>query len=295
MSIPFAGIESVALQDASVVILPIPYGATLSYMTGAAQGPMALLMASMQIETFDEELQQDIAHIGLHTLPPVDIDLSCPEAMHRAIHDQALVYGNQGCCLIAIGGEHSITSGLVKARQTLTAEPFSLLQIDAHADLRASYQGTRWSHACVMRRIFDYDIPCVRVGIRSLSAAEWLFIHEQQLISTFFWAHDIVPAAKQGNHDWMDRLIEMLLPSVYITIDMDGFDPSVVPAVGTPEPGGLDYYTVLRLLRLVYSKCTVIGCDINELSPIPGQPASDFLAAKLVYKMISYRHHLSHG
>ncbi|MBF0123825.1 MAG: agmatinase [Magnetococcales bacterium] len=293
MQVTFAATESVPLPQSQVAILPIPYGATLSYRAGAAQGPDAILAASMQMEWFDDELLQDLSAVALHTLPAMAVELSSPEAMIQAICDQAQWCGQQGGWLIALGGEHSVSVGLVRAQQRLLAQPFSLLQIDAHADLRAGYQGTPWSHACVMRRIFDLAIPSVRVGIRSLSNEEWQFIREQQLGNSFFWARDIVLASKRGRYDWVDQVVDQLLPSVYITIDLDGLDPSVMPAVGTPEPGGLDYDTVLHLLRAVFSQRNVIGCDITELSPIAGQPASDFLAAKLVHKLIGYRCHLS--
>ncbi|MBF0158800.1 MAG: agmatinase [Magnetococcales bacterium] len=287
---PFAGVDSVSLQQAQVVVMPVPYGATLCYGTGAARGPEAIVAASMQMEWFDEELLWDLSAVAIHTTEPLEVDLSGPEAMIRAIQHRAQQYGAHGGWLIALGGEHSITTGLVRARQSMSPEPFSLLQIDAHADLRDSYQGTPWSHACVMRRIFDLAIPCVRVGIRSLSHEEWQFVDQQRLHDSFFWAHQIVPASREGRYDWIDRVVEQLLPSVYITIDLDGLDPSVVPAVGTPEPGGLDYYTLLRLLRQVFRSRHVVGCDITELSPIAGQPASDFLAAKLVHKLMGYQY-----
>ena len=289
---PFAGIVGFPLEEARVVILPIPYGTTLSYGTGAMHGPVALLSASRHLELFDEELLQEFATVKWHTLPLMELNFSSPEAMTALIYAQSLELLRAGKWLATIGGEHTVTLGIVKALREIRfeqlAEPFSVLQLDAHTDLRAEYQATPYSHACVMRRIFDLGLPFVQVGIRSMSAEEWQFIRDHHLEEGIFWSRHMMQASQRGEESWMERVVEALLPTVYVTIDMDGFDPSQVPAVGTPEPGGMDYYTVLRLLRRVAERRKIIGCDIVELSPLAGQPASDFFAARLLHKLIGY-------
>ncbi|MBF0425626.1 MAG: agmatinase [Magnetococcales bacterium] len=285
----FGGGPQTALEEAPVVVLPIPYGATLTYRAGAAEGPAALLAASAQMELYDDELAEEIIDRGIHTLPMVEPNLAAPEAMMEEIRQAALPHVRAGRFLTAIGGDHSITVGLLRAYIDHFGDDFSVLQLDAHADLRASYHGTPFSHACVMHQVARMGLPAVQVGIRSLSREEGRLIRERDWGGRIFWARDIVPMAQRQDDAWMAAAIDQLKSSVYVTLDLDALDPAVMPAVGTPEPGGLDYWTVIRLLRRVVESRRVIGFDINELSPIPGQPAGEFTAARILYKMIGYR------
>ncbi|MBF0137987.1 MAG: agmatinase [Magnetococcales bacterium] len=276
------------LDESPVVVLPIPYGATLTYRAGAADGPAALLAASAQMELFDDELGEEIIQAGIHTAPTVEPNLASPEAMMATIRQAALPHLQAGRFLAAIGGDHSITVGLLQAFCDHFGTGFSVLQLDAHADLRESYHGTPLSHACVMHNVAGMGLPFVQVGIRSLSEPEWNLIRQRGWGDRIFWARDIVPAAQRQDEAWMARVVEQLAPLVYVTLDLDALDPAIMPAVGTPEPGGLDYYTVLRLLRRVTRERRVVGFDINELSPLPGQPAGEFMASRILYKMIGY-------
>lgn len=271
--------------EARVAVLPVPYEGTVSYGGGAAAGPRALLEASAQLEMYDEELDTCVDAVGLHTLPPVDCAGAAPEGVMERIHAAALGPLRDGKFLVTLGGEHSISYGVFTAQQAVRTRPFSLLQIDAHADLRPSYQGTPHSHACIMARAHDLGLPFVQVGIRALSAEERGFLRRTGLEANVFWAHTL---AERPDDGWMDEVVERLGEDVYVTLDVDGLDPTIMPATGTPVPGGLGWYTTLRLLRRVARRRRIVGCDITELAPIPGQHAPDFLAARLVYKLIGY-------
>ncbi|MBF0623802.1 MAG: agmatinase [Magnetococcales bacterium] len=284
--IEFGGVDPVPLEQARVVILPVPYQGTVSYGNGTAQGPTALLAASTQMELFDEVLQQETIDLGFHTLTPVEPDLFGPAAMMERIAAAARPQVAAGRFLAGIGGEHSITDGLLRAFLPTFGRRLSVLQIDAHADLRDQYQGSPHSHACVMRRVAEMGLEFVQVGIRSLSREEWEFVQNQGRGGRIFWARDVVSAARRGETGWMDQVVAALGPEVYVTVDLDGLDPSVLPATGTPEPGGLDYPTLLTLLERVARRRRIVGCDLTELAPLPGQPASDFLASRLLYRLI---------
>ncbi|MBF0621690.1 MAG: agmatinase [Magnetococcales bacterium] len=283
--IPFAQAPQSPFPTAKTVILPIPYGGTTSYGGGAEKGPQAILEASCYMELFDEELKKEIWRTGLHTLPFLEPDLTGPKETLAKITKTCLPIFKQQKRIAVLGGEHSITTGVLWALQQADPRPFSVLQLDAHADLRNTYQGTGFSHACVMRRIHEMGHPFVQVGLRSLSEKEWSFIEDNGLMDNVFWARKIIP---EQNDVWMDQVIARLNERVYITIDLDVLDPGIFPATGTPEPGGLDYYTLLKLLRRVTQERDVVGFDLVELAPIAGQPASDFLAARIAYKMMGY-------
>ncbi len=272
--------EDSAFERSQVVILPIPYEQTTTYGTGTKEGPHALIAASRHMELYDEELDYEVYQVGLHTLREVETIASGPQAMLDRITEVTRELLAHGKFVVGLGGEHTISFGLVRAY----AERFpglSVLQFDAHADLRDTYQGTPYNHASVLRRISEI-VPAVQVGIRSLSREEaaWVKARETRL----FYASEVV-----GSLSIATAISEALTDEVYITLCLDGLDPSIMPAVGTPEPGGLGWYDVLRIVRRVAETRHIVGFDVVELFPIPGNIAPDFLAAKLVYKVLGYR------
>ena len=288
--IPFLGSEVAAAYDvAQVVILPIPYEATTTYRRGCENGPDALLEASQQVEYYDEELDRETCRdIGIYTHPAI-ADTRCgrsvkDEEMLKITQETVYQLIQDGKFVIALGGEHSITTGVVEAyRQAYPTEPFTVVQIDAHGDLRFSYEGSIHNHACVMRRIVDMGLPTVQIGIRSISKEEADLIKEKQL--TVFRAREMATAP-----DWTERAIAAIrTQKVFLTIDLDGIDPALIPGVGTPEPGGLNWYALTAFLRRVFETYQVIGCDVMELAPTVDSVVSQFTAAKLVYKLIGYQ------
>jgi agmatinase len=284
---PFCGADRrpCSYAEARVAILPVPYEGTVSYGHGAAEGPRAILAASDQLEMYDEELDCCPDALGLHTLAPVDCAGATPEQAMQRIHAAALPPLRDGKFLVTLGGEHSISYGVFTAQQAVRSRPFSLLQIDAHADLRPSYQGTPHSHASIMARAHDLGLPFVQVGLRAVSQPERDFLRASGLEANVFWAHDI---AARADERWMDEALERLGEDVYVTLDVDGLDPTIMPATGTPVPGGLGWYPTLRLLRKVAARRRIVGFDVTELAPLPGLHAPDFLVARLVYKLIGY-------
>lgn len=284
----FMGLEEEAsdFDRAGVVILPVPYEATTSYGGGTANGPAAIVEASRYIELYDQELDTLPSDVGIATLPALELSGAGPEqavAELREAYD-AVLDAARGKLVITLGGEHSISSAPILAhaeRLEREGRRLSVLQIDAHTDLRPEYEGSPWSHASIMARVADAcDITAV--GIRALTKEEADFARERESIRIFYADH-----IHEGTA-WIDDVIATLGDDVYITFDVDGFDPSLVPATGTPEPGGLQWYPVMKLLRRVFAERHVHGVDVVELAPIPGYHAADFLVAKLVYKMIGY-------
>lgn len=261
------------------VILPVPYEKTTSYLKGAKKGPDAIIKASVQIESYDDELGDIFKAVGICTLSPLKISAG-PESMVDAVKKKTLELLDDGKFVAVLGGEHSITSGAVRAFKEKFKD-IIVLQIDAHADLREEYQGSRHSHACAMKRVLDI-CPVVPVGIRSISSEEAEFAGKSK--HRIFWAKDIV-----GNDKWLDDAISLLSKNVYITLDLDGLDPSIMPSVGTPEPGGLSYYEALKFLRKVFQERNVVGFDIVELCPKKYDVSSDVAAARILYKMIGYK------
>jgi agmatinase len=274
----FGGLEEefAALESSRAVILPVPYDFTTSYQGGTRGGPDAILAASRNMELWDEELGA-IYREGIHTLPAVEPAAEGPEAMVERVERAIDWIAEQGKLPVMLGGEHSLTGGAVRALARRIPD-LSVLQIDAHADMRDTYLGSPHSHACVMRRIRE-RVPAASVGIRSLSEeeAEYLRAHPAPIWSTRQFR------ALGGR--W-EPILEALTPNVFVTFDLDGLDPAFVPATGTPEPGGLDWYEAVDLLRAVSEKRRIVGFDILELAPLPGHVASDFLAARLTYRMI---------
>jgi agmatinase len=267
-------------NSARVVILPIPLDRTTSYVAGTRTGPHEILVASSHMELWDEETETDVHGIGIYTLPEMELPFARMDEVIQEIRRVASELVIRDKFPFVLGGEHSITAPVVAA--VAAKHPgLSVLQIDAHADLRDSFMGTPHNHACAMRRVLEYA-RCTQVGIRSLSAEE--AAAAPALPTEIFYDFNMRQA-----EDWIDRIVDSLSETVYITIDCDAFDPSIMPAVGTPEPGGLTWYEMLALLRRVIDSRRVVGCDIVELCPMPGNIAPNFLCAKLIYKILSYR------
>ncbi len=265
-------------RTARFAVLPIPYDATTTFSPGARDGPRAIITASQQVEDYDEGLARESHRVGIATLDPLEPDARGPEAMHRRIFQAARQVVRDGKFLIGLGGEHSITSALVRAVRT-KHKRLSVLQIDAHADLRDTYQGSPYSHACVMRRIHDLGSEAIGVGIRSYSRQEARFIRAAE--------KKIIPARLCHETDaWIDDVVRSLGESVYVTIDIDAFDPAYAPGTGTPEPGGLDWYQVTDLLAAVARERRIVAADVVEVRPIPPSTVTEFLAARLMYRLI---------
>jgi agmatinase len=266
--------------ESAAVILPVPFELTTSYHQGTQSGPREILLASAQVELWDEEAGADVHPHGMFTLPPLDLtDHALDEAM-QAIGDAAARELDAGKFLITLGGEHSITSPIVSAAAARNRS-LSVLQIDAHADLRDSYLDERHSHACAMRRTLEHA-PVVQVGIRNLSEEEARALPALRTKIFYDWN-------MREDPDWIDRVVDALSDTAYITIDLDGLEPGLMPAVGTPEPGGLSWRELTTLLRRVFERKRVVACDVVELCPIPNVIAPNFVAARLVYKLLTYR------
>lgn len=266
-----------------VVILPLPLEKTTSYMKGTSRGPAAIIEASTQVELYDPEMGLEPCSIGIHT----DWDLGDPasnelpmETLLDRIRAKTRKLLAADKFVLALGGEHTITVGLIDPYIEKFGKNFTVVQLDAHADLKDQYQDSLYSHACVMRRILG-RVPIVSAGIRSIDPEEVAAAKSPGI--RLFYAHEI-----RKNPKWMDDLVAAIqTKDVYLTIDVDGFDPSVVPSVGTPEPGGLYWEETLELLRAIRAKHRIIGADVNELCPGPARYA-DFTVAKLVHKIVAY-------
>jgi agmatinase len=272
--------DAPGLDASAAVILPVPFDRTTSYVSGTRNGPHELLVASAQVELWDEELGVDVHERGMLTLP--ELDLSCA-SIDAAMAEIGRVSGellDRGKFLITLGGEHSITSPIVAAAAA-RHERLSVLQIDAHADLRDTYESERHSHACAMRRAAAFA-PLVQVGIRNIAAEEVEALPTLKTAIFYDWNMREDPR-------WIERVVDELSDTVYITIDLDGLDPATMPAVGTPEPGGLSWRELMALLRRTFSTKHVIAADVVELCPIPGLASPNFIAAKLVYKLLTYK------
>ncbi|MEC4806467.1 MAG: agmatinase [Jaaginema sp. PMC 1079.18] len=287
-TVVFLGSEVAASYDnAQVVIQPIPYEATTTYRKGCENGPAALLEASQQVELYDVELQREIAmEVPIYTADAIASTVggqnTSSAMMYQGTQTRMAQYIADGKFAIALGGEHSITAPIVTAYTQALDEPFTVVQIDAHGDLRQEYEDSIYNHACVMRRILDLGLPILPVGIRSICAEEAQLITNQNI--PVFWAHEIVK-----NPHWIEDAIAAIpTRKIFITIDLDGLDSSVIPGVGTPQPGGLDWYALTGFLRRLFQEYEVIGCDVMELAPIPYSVVSEFTAAKLTYKLIGY-------
>ncbi len=266
-------------EASRAVVIPAPYDGTTTYRAGTREGPRAILAASRELEPFDEETGADVWEAGIATIEELPVIVSSPRDMVTRVREAVGLVIDEGKLPVLLGGEHLLSLGAIEAlAERIPA--LTVLHLDAHADLKAEYQESPFSNACVMHHV-SRMASLVQVGIRSLTREERNTIRERSI--PCFWGHELWrdPAL------W-DGIVERLGPEVYVSIDLDVLDPSIMPAVGTPEPGGLGWYEVLRLLRRVARARHVVGFDVMELLPIPHMPAPDFLAARLVYKLLGY-------
>lgn len=284
-SVSFGGISDkyAAWKNATFAVIPAPIDMTTTYAAGTRNGPRALIDASAHMELFDEELKAETYRAGIFTAAEVPVPSTGPLAAVREVEKRVRAVVKAGKFPILIGGEHSGTAGAVTALKKRHGD-LTVLQFDAHSDLRDSYLGSPWNHACVARRIVDAGVKLVQVGIRSMSEEEDRFLRKSENVKTFYASE-----VRDNLSDVTRGIISNLSGNVYITIDLDAFDPGIMPAVGTPEPGGLGWYTATDILRdVMRSDCQFVGFDIMELAPIPGNVAPDFLAAKLCYRMMGW-------
>lgn len=276
----FGGIyPECSMSKALFVVVPVPYDLTSTYQPGSRRGPAAIIEASTNMELYDEELKKETYTVGIHTTEPLAIDARGPRHVVSAVRRKISRIVAMDKIPVMLGGEHSISFGAVSAVKEKYPE-LMVLQLDAHADLRDSYQGSPFSHASVARRISEI-CPLVQTGIRSMSKEEGDFLPASKVKS---YSADFV----LENNNSYETICKDISGDVFITIDLDVFDPSIMPATGTPEPGGLYWNNVLRLLKTVSKLCRIRGFDVVELAPIPGTVAPDFMAAKLIYRLMGY-------
>lgn len=265
---------------ARVTIIPAPLEYSVCYMKGTEHGPQAILDASSQMELYDEELDWNPIEIGVFTRPALDYTgMSHSEAL-AATGQAAREVLQRGQLPLILGGEHSLSAPPIAVTREFYPD-LTVVHIDAHGDLRDEYEGTRLSHACIERRVIEMGVPLTEIGVRSISPEEAEFLKTRPDVA-IVWDYQL--ARGQAHIPW-----ERLSRHTYLTIDLDALDPAEMPAVGTPEPGGLRWYQLLDLLQELFSRTSVVAMDVVELCPMPGQTRADFLAAKLVYKMIGYR------
>lgn len=278
----YAGIpDSYATSEKSkIVLIPVPYDGTSTWKKGADKGPDAFLVASENMELYDIETDSEVYKQGVFLSPPVT-ENSSPEAMVAAVAEKVKSYLNRNKFVTLFGGEHSISIGSIRAFSKFY-ENLTVVQIDAHADLRQSYEGSTCNHACALYEA-SQTTHLIQVGIRSMEHNEKSVMN----LDNVFFAHEM-----ESDEYWIEQAIERMTDNVYITFDLDALDPSILPATGTPEPGGMLWYETLAFLREVFKEKNVVGFDIVELCPEPALYASDFLAAKLYYKMLIYKFHL---
>jgi agmatinase len=279
----FGGIaeeEFSSFEGARILVWPIAYEGTVSYGTGTGRGAEAIIDASRNMELYDEETDAEVYKLGIHTLAE-SVSVDPPERMMRLLYERARELVATGKFVAMIGGEHSVSAPVIRAHAERYPD-LSVLQVDAHADLRDQYDGTPHSHASIMARVTrDMRLPSVQCGIRSISAEEARALDD--LPTRIFWAKDIV-----GRTDWWEEAVAGLTDNVYLTIDIDGLDPSLVAQTGTPEPGGLGWYETVGLIRTLARNRRVVGMDLTEYSYVEGFDASAFLCAKLIYKSLAF-------
>ncbi len=275
----FAGIDAeyAAFDNAAILLQSIPYDGTSTWGKGADSGFEAFLEAAENMEIYDIETDSEVFREGIHLLPEIRED-SSPEAVYKAVLKKTRDLLSHGKFLTFFGGEHSVSIGIIEAFGKHFKD-LTVLQLDAHADLREEYLGSPYNHACALHAA-NRETNLVQVGIRSMDESEKAFLNPDRC----FFAHEI-----HGNTSWMERSIALMSDQVYLTIDLDVLDPSIMPSTGTPEPGGMDWYTLLTYLKKVFTSRTVIGFDIVEFAPISGLKAPGFLVAKLYYKLLSYK------
>jgi len=265
-------------ETSKVVIVPVPYDGTSTWLKGADKGPAALLEASANMEVYDVETDSEVHKVGIHTMPAV-MENSSPEVMVDAVYSRVKELLKKKKFPIVIGGEHSVSIGAIQAVASHFND-LTILQFDAHADMRQEYEGSKNNHACVMARAREVA-PIVQVGIRSMSVEEREDIQPDRV----FYASHI-----HEHKTWMYELLNKLTRNVYITIDLDVLDPSIMPSTGTPEPGGLLWYQILEILKTVSEQVNIVGFDVVELRPLKENKAPDFLASKLIYTLLTYKY-----
>jgi len=265
------------LKDAKVVVLPIPYDSTVDWRAGTREGPNAIIDASHFLEQYDHELGCYIQDIGIHTLPELVPSMKGPEETVERVYKATKELLKKDKFVVMLGGEHSLTTGTVRAYKE-RYKKLSVLQLDAHSDLRDEYEDTKYNHACTMRRVHEL-CPIVQVGIRSMGQDDMAYIKKKKMRPFYAKETPLTQADEKA-------IVSQLTDDVYITIDLDVFDPSIMSAVGTPEPGGMCWYEVLRLLKRVAKEKRIVGFDVMELAPREGPIACTYLAAKLTYKLI---------
>jgi len=278
VSVNFGGNEVVYdYAGSEIIILPVPYDETSTWMKGSDKGPEAILEASVNLEFYDVETSSEAHLKGIHTADPL-LEKESPEKLVNAVYNRTLALLYDRKFPVIIGGNHTVPIGAIKAFSE-TFKDLSVLQLDAHSDLRQKYEGSEFNHACAMARAREFA-PIVQVGIRSMSAEEVPFVENDRI----FYSHHLYYDKKL-----YEKAIEKLTANVYITIDLDVFDPSIMPSTGTPEPGGPEYFEIIHFLRDVIREKNVVGFDVVELCPNEGNKMPDFIAAKIIYQLLSYR------
>lgn len=265
------------LGSSKIVFLPVPFDATSTWGKGADKGPQAIIEASNNMEIYDIETDSEVHLLGIHTAEPVVVN-SDPDEMVQAVYKEVKSHLKKNKFVVTVGGEHSVCIGAMKAHAE-KFEDLTIVQIDAHADLRDEYMGSKNNHACVMARAKELA-PVIQIGIRSMSVEESFEVEQGRV----FLARDI-----NDNETWKYDMLSTLSSNVYITFDLDALDPSIMPSTGTPEPGGLLWYQAIEILRRISEKSNIVGFDISELAPNPDVKAPDFLASKLIYKLLTYK------
>lgn len=275
----FGGIEEAYsnYETASILLQSIPYDGTSTWGKGADEGFDAFIDASENMELYDIETDSEVYKKGIHVLEPIQTS-SSPEAVFEEVYQTTQKLLQTGKFLSFFGGEHSVSIGIIEAFQE-RYDDLTVLQLDAHADLREAYLGSPYNHACAMHRA-SKTTNLIQVGIRSMDISEKAHMNYEQC----YFAEDMY-----GQTDWMQASIDQMTDNVYLSIDLDAFDPSIMPATGTPEPGGLDWNTVLIYLKKVFESKNVVGFDVVEFAPIEGLHAPGFLVSKLYYKLLSYK------
>jgi agmatinase len=275
----YAGIpEKYAKSETSkIVLIPVPYDGTSTWQKGAHKGPEAFLHASENMEVYDIETDSEVYKNGIFLAEPIEVNTT-PEIMVNTVHETVKTYINKNKFVTLIGGEHSVSIGTIRAFNECF-DNLTVLQIDAHADLRKEYEGSSCNHACAVYEA-SQNTNLIQVGIRSMDKIEKTVMD----LDKVFFAHDILM-----DDFWMENAMDLMTDNVFVTFDLDAFDPSIMPSTGTPEPGGLLWYETLEFLKKVFEEKNVVGFDIMELCPNDYDKSSDFLAAKLYYKMLSYK------
>jgi len=273
----FGGAEVVYdYAGSDIIIVPVPYDGTSTWIKGSDKGPEAIMEASVNLEFYDVETATEVHKKGIHTIEPI-VENSSPEALVNAVCQKIIHLLKEKKFPVTVGGNHTVSIGAIKAFSDRYRD-LSVLQLDAHSDLRQEYEGSRFNHACAMARASEYA-PVIQVGIRSMSAEEIPYVNKDRI----FYSHDLY-----YNKKLYRKAIDCLTENVYVTIDLDVFNPSIMPSTGTPEPGGPDYFELMHFLRDVAAKKKIVGFDVVELCPMPGNKYPDFVAAKVIYQLLSY-------